>query len=327
MPRLQESPGASRKINSILERLIPVTTPLAIVLGFLLPSVFIHLRPFVPWLFGLMTFSGALKLRAAELGATVRSPAPILLFFIAAHVFMPVLAMLVSSLFLDNPDVIAGFILLFSGPTAVSGFIWVSIFKGDMALCLTLILLDTLLAPIVVPGSISILMGARVAMDMSGIAVSLLFMVVVPTIIGVTVNETSKGKIPALICPGFDPIAKICLMTVIATNASIIAPGIRLTDPLVWKVAVITIALTFTGFFVIKLTAVIGKCRAPKDITMIISGGLRNNSAVMTIAVTFFPEAAVLPTLLSIIFQQSIAAIMGKAFTREDIPPESHRLK
>jgi predicted Na+-dependent transporter len=311
------SQKTAQRINHHLERLIPVTTPLAIVLGFVLPSVFIGLRPFVMWLFALMTFSGALKLRASELGNAVRSPVPILLFFIAAHVLMPVIAMFVSSLFFANPDIVTGFVLLFSGPTAVSGFIWVSIFKGDMALCLTLILLDTLLAPLVVPGSISILMGARTAMDMSGIAVSLLFMVVVPTIIGVAANETSKGKVPALICPWLDPVSKIFLMAVIAANAAAAAPGINLMDPLVWKAAVLTIALTFFGFVLIKIAAVIGKCRAPKDITLIIAGGLRNNSAVMTIAVTFFPEAAVIPTLLSIIFQQGIAAVMGKVFTKK----------
>jgi predicted Na+-dependent transporter len=305
-----------RILNYYLERLIPLTTPLAIVLGFALSSVFINLRPLVPWLFGFMTFSGALKLRASEFGKAVSNPVPILLFFAAAHILMPVIAMLASSLFFTNPDIIAGFVLLFSGPTAVSGFIWVSIFKGDMALCLTLILLDTLLAPIVVPGSISILMGAKVAMDMSGIAIALLFMVVVPTIIGVAINEASKGKIPALICPCFDPVSKLCLMTVIAANASA-ATGIRLMDPVVWKAAGLTIALTFFGFVLIKIAAVIGKCRAPKDTTLIIAGGLRNNSAVMTIAVTFFPEATVIPTLLSIVFQQGIAAIMGKLFVKK----------
>ncbi|MDR0301096.1 MAG: hypothetical protein LBI04_02150, partial [Treponema sp.] len=289
MPLLKKIKYAALKTNHYLERLIPVTTPFSIVIGFLLPSVFVVLRPYVPLLFGIMTFSGALKLRAAELGKSVRSPAPILLFFAAAHVLMPSAAMLISSLFFANNDVVSGFVLLFSGPTAVSGFIWVLILKGDMALCLTLILLDTLLAPFVVPGSIAVLMGAKTAMDMSGIALSLLFMVVIPTIIAVTVNETSKGKVPALICPYFDPFAKICLMLVIATNASIIAPALDLTDPLIWQVAILVIALTSAGFALTKLITVIGKCRPPKDITLIISGGLRNNSAVMTIAVTFFP--------------------------------------
>jgi tagaturonate reductase len=269
------------------------------------------------WLFGVMTFSGALKLRAAELGASMTRPYPILLFFVTAHVLMPVIAMFVSSVFLnDNPDAVAGFVLLFSGPTAVSGFIWVTILKGDLALCLTLILLDTLLAPLVVPGSISVLMGAKVAMDMTGIALSLMFMIVIPTIAGVTVNETSKGRIPEKICPWFDPAAKICLLIVIATNASIIAPSVKFSDPLIWIVAAITVALTFAGFFLIKLITVIGRIRDHKDITLVISGGLRNNSAVMTIAVAFFPEPAVLPTLMSIVVQQTIMAIIGKLFKR-----------
>jgi len=318
MQSIKDAAKLAKKINYWLERLIPVTTPFGIVMGFVLSGVFVNLRPLVTWLFGIMTFSGALKLKASELGAAVKTPMPIILFFAAAHLLMPVFSMLTSSLFFENPDVISGFVLLFSGPTAVSGFIWVSILKGDMALGLTLILLDTLLAPVVVPGSISILMSAKVAMDMSGIALSLLFMVVIPTIIGVTINETSRGKIPASVCPFVDPIAKICLITVIATNASIIAPGIKFSDPLIWKIAALVIALTFAGFALIKLITVIGKCRFPKDITVIICSGLRNNSAVMTIAVAFFPQAAVLPVLISIIIQQSVAAIMGKMFAKSE---------
>jgi len=304
-------------VNIFLDRIIPVTTPLGVVIGFLFPGFFIHLRPFVPLLFGIITFSGALKLTVSEFGKTIKSPSPILLFFLCAHVIMPLAAMFVSSLFFDNQDVVAGFVLLFSGPTAVSCFIWVSIFKGDMALCLTLILLDTILAPLVVPGSVSLLMGTKIAMDMSGIAVSLLLMIVIPTIIGVTVNETTKSRIPAVLSPWLNPFAKICLFTVIAANVAVIAPRIRFDDPLVWKTAVIVILLTAAGFLLIKLVTVIVKCRHPKDITVIISGGLRNNSAVMTIAVTFFPEAAVIPTLVCLIFQQSITAVMGKIFTKK----------
>jgi hypothetical protein len=43
------------KINKTLNRLMPLVASSGVVLGFLLPGVFIHLRPFVPWLFGLIT--------------------------------------------------------------------------------------------------------------------------------------------------------------------------------------------------------------------------------------------------------------------------------
>jgi len=307
----------SSGINNFLNRFIPLTTPLAVVFGFLLPDVFIHLRPFIPWLFGLMTFSGALKLKATELGAAVKSPFPIVLFFVMCHVLMPFLALLLSFLVFVDLDIITGYVLLFAGPTAVSGFFWVMIYKGDKALSLTLILLSTILAPIIVPATIRILMGADIVMDMSGVALSLLFMIVVPTIIGITVNETSKGKLPVVISPWLDPCAKICLILVSAANTSAVARNIQLTDPIVWKAALLCIVLTAIGFLFSKLNGVIGKCNNEKTTSLLIAGGLRNNSAVMTIAVAFFPEMTVLPTLVSIVTQQSIAAIMGKLFVKK----------
>ena len=306
------------KINLALNRLIPVTTPLAVMLGLFLPFIFIRLRPLVILLFGIMTFSGALKLTARELGNTVKNPVPIILFFITSHVIMPLAAFASSSLVISNQDIITGFALLFAGPTAVSGFIWVTIFKGDKALSLSFILLDTILAPVVVPATLSIILGESVAMDMSGIALSLVFMVVVPTIIAVSINEFSKGKIPETICPFIEPFAKICLILVIAANSSAVAKDINFNVPVFWIVAALCIVLTVTGFLIAKLNGVIGKCPAEKSASLIIAGGLRNNSAVMTIAVTFFPEAAVLPALLSIIFQQIITAIMGKILIKKN---------
>ena len=299
--------------NKHLDRLMPVLTPLGIVLGFFFSEFFIILRPFVPWLFGLITLSGALKLRVAEFGSTMRKPLPILAFFVSAHIVMPLCAVLAATVFFSaEPDIVAGYTLLFAGPTAVSGFIWTVMFFGDKALCLTLIILDTLLAPLLVPGTVSLLMGAKVTMDMSGIAISLILMVVVPTIIGVTLNETSKEKIPAVLCPWLNPLSKILLMLVIAANTSPVAKIIRLDDPVIWKIAALCVALSVVGFIVSKFAAGTVRCNTEKTVTLFFGGGLRNISAVTTIAVTFFPEAAALPALLGIVFQQAISAIMGK---------------
>jgi predicted Na+-dependent transporter len=105
-------------------------------------------------------------------------------------------------------------------------------------------------------------------------------------------------------------------MLVIAANSSAIASTICFNDPLVWKVSLICISLLIIGFLLAKLNGFFGKCSDEKKTSLIIAGGLRNNSAVMTIAVTFFPELTVLPILLSLVFQQTIAAIMGKLMIR-----------
>lgn len=307
----------AESVNNRFERLMPVLTPLGVLLGFLLPGVFIHLRPWVTALFGLVTLSGALKLKTGEFIRTIGHPLPILLIFISSHVLMPLLVLLISSRFFAE-DTVAGFILLYSGPTAVSGFIWVNIYRGDLALALTLILIDTILAPLVAPGTLRVLVGTTVAINMSGIAISLILMVVAPTIIGVAVNELSRGKIPALICPYLAPLTKFCLILVIAANTSPIAPRVRFDNPMVWAVGALCILLASSGYGLAKLIGIASRLAPEKRVTLFFAGGLRNISAVTTIAVEFFSDATVLPTILGIMVQQSIAAIMGKLLLRKE---------
>jgi predicted Na+-dependent transporter len=304
-------------LNRQLERLMPVLTPSGVFLGFLFPQVFIYLRPLVSWLFAIMTLSGALKLRVRELGMTLRRPLPILLFFLASHALLPLAVLFISGIFFaGDADTISGYILVYAAPTAVSGFIWVSIYRGDNALALAVILLDTLAAPVIVPGTVSLLLGTRIALDMSGIALSLIMMVVIPTIIGIAVNEFSRGKAPPLIVPYLNPAAKVCIILVIAANASAIAPQVHPEDPKVWAIGALCIGLSVIGYFLSKLVCVLGRLSPPKRVSIFFAVGLRNISAATTIAIEFFPEAAALPAILGIVFQQTMAAVMGKLLIR-----------
>ena len=306
-------------INGKLERLMPVLFPFGVVLGFAMHGFFSHVRPLVPVLFGLITLSGTLRLKFTEFGSTIRNPFPILLFLAMVRVLMPLTAMFVSKFFFFDvdPNIVTGFVLLFSGPVAIASFIWTGMFRGNRALCLTIIFIDTMLAPISVPGTLSILFGEMVKMDMGGIAMSLVWMVVLPTIAGVTLNETSRGKIPALICPYLSPVSKILFMTVIAANSSALVSVVHFRDPLVWKVATLSISLSVTAFLLARLVGTVSKCGAEKEVTLFFTVGMKNISVVTTIAVAFFPEGIVaLPAITGILFQQIIAAVMSRFVKR-----------
>ncbi|MDR1024380.1 MAG: hypothetical protein LBL56_01535, partial [Treponema sp.] len=275
-------------LNVWLERLMPVLTPTGVALGFLLPGVFGTLRPLVPWLFGVMTLSGAINLKLREFGLALRDPLPIVLAFAASHVVMPLAALFVATLvFQDEGGIISGYVLLYSIPTAVSGFIWVSMYKGDKALALALILIATVAAPLITPFTMSALLGTRVALDMRGIALSLVLMVVVPTVIGVGTNEISRGKIPRLIGPCLNPLAKFCLILVIAANTAAVAPRVRLADPRVWIIAGVCVFLALISYCVSRVAGMLCSLSPEKQVTVFFSTGLRNISAAATIAIEF----------------------------------------
>jgi tagaturonate reductase len=308
-------------LNTRLERLMPALAPAGVVLGFLAPAVFIQLRPFIPWIFGVMTLSGAIKLKAREFGLVLRDPLPIAVTFFSSQLIMPLAVFLVSTLiFREDSGVISGYVLVYCVPTAVSGFIWVNMYRGDNALALALILISTVAAPLITPLTMSALLGARVALDMSGIALSLVMMVVVPTAIGIGANEVSRGKIPRIIGPYLNPVAKFCLILVIAANAAAVAPRIRLADPQVWIIAALCIVFAVMAYGFSRLTALVCRLNPEKQVTVFFSTGLRNISAAATIAIEFFPEQAALPALLGIVFQQTMAALMGRLLLGSRFP-------
>ena len=305
--------ATANRINQFLERIMPALTPFGVVLGVVLPWVFLGLRPLVVWLFATITLAGALKLRFRELGRAASSPFPLVFFFITAHVIMPLMIFILSSLiFRKDPDAVSGYVLLYSVPTAVTGFIWVTIFRGDPALSLALILLDTILAPVVVPGTVRILLGTRVNLDMTGMAISLVYMVVIPTIAGVALNELSRGKIPALVSPWLTAFSKVCLVLVIAANSAAVASQIHPRNPRMWAIIAACIGFSVLGFIIAKFASLAGKLGKDKQTTVFFASGLRNTSAAMTLGIQFFPASAALPAVLGILFQQTIAAFMGR---------------
>jgi predicted Na+-dependent transporter len=318
MIRNQTPAALAFALNRLLERLMPLLIPCGVLAGILFSGVFIRFRPFIPWLFGIMTLSGAIKLRARELGRAVTDPLPVLVFFVFTHAIMPVGVFLITRLvFRGSPDIVSGYVLLFAIPTAVSGFMWVSIYRGDSALALTIILLDTLAAPLVVPGTVSLLLGASLVLDMGGMAGSLFLMVVFPTIIGVIVNEASRENIPRIIFPYMGPAAKFCLVLVVSANTAAIADQVRPGEPAFWVVGISCAILSALGFIGGSLAGRAGRFSPAKRTTLFFASGLRNISAAATLAIEFFPQAAALPAILGMLFQQLLAAVLGKALIKE----------
>ena len=311
------SDGANR-LNHVLEKIMPVFPILGVVLGSLQPNVFIQLKPLVLWLFGVMTFSGALNLKVKEFGKAVSSPLPFILFLLVSNIVMPLTALAFSKLIFGNDiDTISGFVLLYSSPTAVVSFIWASILGGNLTLTLAIILINTVLSPFVIPGTLKLLLGKSVSIDTTGMFLTLVFMIVIPTVAGASINELSKGKIPSLIGPFLSPLSKILVVFIIAINSAAVANQIHFNNPHLWMILAICICLSSFGFISGKLAGIAGKLNKENQISLFTATGLRNTSAAMTLGIEFFPLPTVLPPVLGIMVQQTIAAFMGRFLAKK----------
>ena len=71
--------------------------------------------------------------------------------------------------FRGDAHTITGLVLGMIIPTGITSVIWVSIYKGNMAITLSIILIDTLLSPLIVPFTLSLFVGQKVEMDIISI--------------------------------------------------------------------------------------------------------------------------------------------------------------
>lgn len=302
-----------KRFNHTLERLMPILTPTGVILGLLLGAHVSWMKPAVNWLFGFLTFTSALSISMGDVGKTLKKPKVFLLFILCAIVILPVLAFLLATMiFHDQSDLVSGYILLMAIPTAVVGTIWSSIYHGDAAVSLTILLLDTVLAPFLTPAIVKIFTHTSIQIDALGMMRSLLFMVVIPSILGIAVNQLTRGKVNENVTPCLKPIGKIFLVLVIIINTSRSADTLISSASLLYiPVGLLSIFLAGIGFPISYYLSRFAKCTHEEAVSVTFASSLRNISAALVLATDYFPPLATLPVVFGIVFQQTVCALMG----------------
>lgn len=300
------------KLNKWLQKYMPILTPISLIIGVLIADIGNHLLFLVPWIFAIMTFLGSLSLNFKGLTSFSKYPWVILITIAFLHILMPLWAYFVSTVIFQDHLLTIGFVLSVAIPTGVTSFIWVSFCKGHLALGLSIILIDTLLAPIIVPALSYIVVGEAVSIDTSSIMIDLLWMIVLPSIAGIMLNELTKGKVVETIGKPFAPFQKLCLFLIIMINSSAIAPIFKnITWEIMWIILVVFIIAT-SGYV---LCLVLGHLLW-KDVsiitTFVFTGGMRNIAVGVVIATTYFPPKVVMPVVFGMLFQQVLAAQFSK---------------
>jgi predicted Na+-dependent transporter len=301
-----------QQINRRLEKMMPFITPASVILGVIFSAYIKDFSFLIPWLFAFMTFEGSLGMNFKALKGAITHPFPVFITLVFLHILMPLWAWTVGHLTFNGDTLtITGIILGTVIPTGITSFIWVAMKKGHTALTLTLILIDSILSPFVVPFSLSLLVGEKIELDVSSMMISLLFMIVLPSIAGMLLNELTKGKIKDVWKPRLSPISKVFLGMVVMLNGAVVAPYLIEIHIKLLFIILVVFFIAVTGYGAAFLLAKWLKFDRDTTIAITFIGGMRNISAGTVIAVSFFPPAAIVPVVVGMLFQQSLASLYG----------------
>ncbi len=149
---------------------------------------------------------------------------------------------------------------------------------------------------------------------------SLLFMVVLPSITGMLINQLSKGKVTENVAPCLKPISKIFLLMVIMINTSQVAERLIAEASIKYLyMAFVSLAIAAFGYIVGYLFSRIFHFDRKDSVSITFATAMRNVSVALVLAINYLPPKGAPPVIFGILFQQSTSAIAGNIiFKKKD---------
>lgn len=305
-----------KKLGAFIAGHMVAIVPIGLALGILVPDAFMWLKPAISALFAFVTFQGSLANNFDNLVQAFRHPLPMVAAIVISQIAAPLIGWAVGSLFFSDVDIITGIVLEWSVPIAVTSTMWVGIYGGNMALALGTLLISTLISPFTIPATLQVLMGATVRVDAAGMIRDMILMVALPALVGTALNDRTNGWAKRTLSPVLAPAARILVVLIITTNSTSLHDFIlHLTPELVGVMVVIACLICASyalGFGAAKLL----RLDRDSSVTLTFCSALKNISSGAVIAQEYFPAATMFPVMTGTLFNQVLAACIGKLLSR-----------
>ena len=281
----------------------------------LFPDTLGHLKPrLINPLLGVIMFGMGLTLKAEDFKVVFSRPRDVLVGCLAQFTVMPLLAFALTKVFRLEPALAIGVILVGCCPGGTASNVITYLAKGDLALSVGMTAMSTLLAPVLTPLLVWLLAGETVDVDVVGMLLSILWVVILPIVLGLLVKrfwprttEQASAYLPALstlaIC--------VIVLIVIAANAHKLLDGGLVILLVVVLHNVCGLAAGYLIGSILRLTP--AKRRA-----ISVEVGMQNSglaSSLATLHFTAYPLATI-PGALFSVWHNISGAIVAKLYSR-----------
>lgn len=298
-----------KKICHFMSEYMGLLVLAAALLALAFPDELRQIKPTViNYLLGVVMFGMGLALNLQDFKIVFSRPKDILIGCAAQFTIMPLLAWGLTRLFSLDEALALGVVLVGCCPGGTASNVITYLAKGDLALSVGMTGVSTLLAPLLTPMLTWTLAGKSVDVDVAGMLLSILWVVILPIVVGLTVKwiwpkftEKATDYLPA-----FSSVAiAFTVAIVIAASADkLLAGGL---------VIILVVALhNVCGLGLGYLLAGLINLSAAKKRAIAIEVGMQNSglaSSLATLHFAAYPLATIPGAIFSVWHNLSGAAV------------------
>ena len=272
----------------------------AALLALIFPNVLQQIRPtFINYLLGVVMFGMGLTLNLTDFKIVFSRPKDVITGCLAQFTIMPLLAWVLATVFRLDEALALGVVLVGCCPGGTASNVITYLAKGDLALSVGMTGVSTLLAPLLTPLLTWALAGKTVDVDVAGMLLSILWVVILPIVVGLTVKwiwpkftEKATDYLPAV---SSIAIALIVAIVIGANASKLMAGGL-----------VIVVVVVLHNLCGLSLGYLIGRMLGlsePKNRAISIEVGMQNSglaSSLATIHFAAYPLATIPGAIFSV---------------------------
>ena len=303
-----------RRLCKLISDYMGVLVLLSAVAALLFPDT---LKPrLINPLLGVIMFGMGLTLKPEDFRVVFSRPKDVLVGCLAQFTVMPLLAFALTRIFRLEEALAIGVILVGCCPGGTASNVITFLAKGDLALSVGMTATSTLLAPVLTPLLVWLLAGETVDVDVIGMLLSILWVVILPIILGLIVKriwprttEHAAGYLPALsslaIC--------VIVLIVIAANAhKLLAGG--------WVILLVVVLHNVCGLTAGYLIGLLLHLSPAKWRAVSVEVGMQNSGLASSLATLHFAAypLATIPGALFSVWHNISGAIVARIYSRHD---------
>ena len=304
-----------KKICHYISEYMSVLVLAAAVLALVFPDTLQHIRPTViNYMLGVVMFGMGLTLNLQDFKIVFSRPKDVIIGCLAQFTIMPLLAWGLSHAFQLDESLALGVVLVGCCPGGTASNVITYLAKGDLALSVGMTGVSTLLAPFLTPLLTWALAGKSVDVDVVGMLFSILWVVILPIVVGLFVKWLwpKFTERATDILPAFSSIAIAMIVAiVIAANAGkLMAGGLMI----VLVVVLHNLCGLSLGYLIGRLLGL----SEPKKRAISIEVGMQNSglaSSLATIHFAAFPLATI-PGAIFSVWHNISGTMVARLFNR-----------
>lgn len=265
-------------------------------------------------LLGVIMFGMGMATKIEDFKVVFSRPADIAIGCVAQFTIMPALAWALSRLFGLDEALTLGVILVGCCPGGTASNVITYLAKGDLALSVGMTSVSTLLAPFLTPALTLLLAGKTVDVDACGMFVGILWVVIVPIVLGFAAKRYFPG-FTARIARFMPTVSSVVICVIIALVLSANAKRLSSGGLTVFLVVALH---NLCGLALGYVLAAALRLSEPKRRALCIEVGMQNSGLAATLAAVHFaayPMAA-LPGAIFSVWHNLSGAFVARMFGR-----------